>query len=371
MNEIEQENLKHRRLSPSSMYRILPCPGSAQYGLPESNSTAADIGTLAHGRSKAALLNTTLEAEFESALAELDDEAFLEMTSAIQVYIDFCRGIPGVASVERELVSKFIPEYGGTVDYLAVHPTDWLHVVDLKYGVMFVPAVDNKQLLSYCGLAREHCGRRPIYYGTIVQPRVLDGRIQTVTFTNEDLDRHELDVIEASVDTTLRAGDHCKWCPLLQTCDVAYAHAKEMANAEFEEITEPDPKTGQLNTARLLEIMKFEDVVVRLAELCRAKILQRMQFGEKIEGWKPAMSYGHRAWKSPEQVAAYLLDKGVSSELIYHPPALKSPAQMEKEVPKSVLEPLWHRPERGIVPVPASSKMPEFIFDTFTELPQQ
>lgn len=362
----------HVRLAPSSAYRWSKCPGSAQDGLPDTNSAAADEGTFAHARASAMIAERELPAEYDEQLQALTTEAFDEMTNAILKYIDFCRGIPGEAYVERKVMSGYIDEHGGTIDYGVDNP-EFLHVVDFKYGTMPVPAKDNAQLKSYLRLMREYLGRRPRYFGTIVQPRVYEDP-DTWEFSDADLDDWELTVIESSQDDSLHAGEHCKWCPLLTNCATAFEHAKKLADEEFTIVDEVTP----ILLEHFKQILAFEGVVGRMAELAKEKMLDYIRHGGEIEGWKAAISLGHRAWKDeetlPQIIAARYKEQTnneLDSGLLYAPLKLKSPAQMETVLPKKMLTDLYHKPERGVCVVPRDSKLQEFDFDHFGELPNE
>lgn len=357
----------HTRLAPSSAYRWSKCPGSAQDGLPDEETTAAAEGTLAHARASATLLDKELAAEFAEKLEGLDAEAFDEMTRAVFAFVDFCRGIPCESFyIERKVMSQYIDDHGGTMDFAADNP-DWLHVVDFKFGTMPVPAKQNAQLKSYLRLLREYLGRRERYFGTIIQPRVFD-KPDTWEFSNDDLDEWELTVIEASQDTTLVAGSHCHWCPLLAKCEVAFEHAKQMAEDEFTIVDEVSPALLE----RFKQVLDFDEVVSRMATLAKEKMLEYIRYGGKIEGWKAAMSIGNRTWLDRETLPQVLAarykehtNNDIESGIMYAPIELKSPAQLEKLLPKSMIEDLYHRPERGVCVVPADSKLDEFNFDHF------
>lgn len=357
---------EHSRLAPSSSGRWVHCHGSAKLNLPDTGSAAAELGTLAHSFGYHALLDEPLPAEDSDKLAELSDEDFKEMTAGVQLYIDFVRGIPGLKHFELKLQHPTIADFGGTLDAIGI-TDDFLHIADLKYGLMFVGASRNRQLLSYLCLARHRFGRRPIYYATIVQPRVADGRTDTETFTNEDLDDHELDVIEAAYDDTLTPGGWCHYCPLLMQCKVAEQHRHDMAAIEFAD----DALPAEITLDKCVEIVNFAPVIQRMAELAKDRMLGAMQRGVRVPGWKVGENMSNRQWKDEANLIATLELNNFDPKVAYHEPKLKSPAQLEKELPKSLLEDLTTRRRTGLSVVPITSKLREVDFDSFDSIPDE
>jgi hypothetical protein len=324
------------------------------------------MGTLAHAMGEHALRGEPLPDELSEQLDGYTDEEVDDMYAGVQLYVDYVRGVPGQLILEEQIESSALPgDFGGTIDALRV-TNDTIHVVDFKYGLHFVPAVGNTQMKSYLCLARQQHPGRTKFFATIVQPRVMDGRCETVEFTGEELDAHMIAVIDASMSDSIVAGSHCRWCPLLQTCEVAYEKSVDLANCDFEEVQEDEIP----DVYRLIEIVEFAPVVSELAELARTKMLEVMKQGVSVPGYKAAQSLGHRTWKD-EGAAVQLLTERYperSEQLIKI--GLKSPAQIEKIIPKTVLEEmgLYMRPLRGITVVPAGSKLQEVSFGDFDVL---
>lgn len=196
---------KHYRLGPSGSKRWLACPGSARDDLPESKNEASDRGHNGHS--------------LASFRLELDLPLFGDspLTDAVRKYVAFVDTLPGEKHYEQTIASEIVPEYGGTIDTLAVTP-DTIHVTDLKTGKWKVPAKDNPQMACYLTLARERFPGRKRFVATIVQPAVYV-KPNTAEFTVQQLDTHIAKVIMASAQTDVFvAGEQCRFCPLLPEC---------------------------------------------------------------------------------------------------------------------------------------------------------
>src|SRR5690606_38567405 len=75
-----------------------------------------------------------------------------EMVESVQLYLDYCRALPGQHYVEVRLdYSNYVPEGFGTADFVAYdEASSTLHVVDLKYGKgVRIDAEENEQGMLY------------------------------------------------------------------------------------------------------------------------------------------------------------------------------------------------------------------------------
>lgn len=327
----------HYRLSPSASSRWLQCPGSAVTGGADTKSEASIEGDTAHALMEATLKGVELSGDDLvqfSSYPQADREA---MQAAIWQYTDFIHGIPcepwGLY-VETPLISSIIPDHGGTIDTL-IATSDTLHVIDLKYGRHFVPAVGNTQLGCYLNLAREKFPGRSIFKGTIVQPRAGNPTIRTAEFSLRDLDFLRLGVIEAGFDNSRKAGAHCKWCPIALDCQEIKVYAATLAKRDFEEIVE-NPRDAQI--AWLLELVEFAPAISEIADRAKGLLAAHLRAGATVPGYRLGVVKGNRAWRNPVEAIDVLATRYPDrvSELLTVP-VIKSPAQIEKVIPPSVL----------------------------------
>lgn len=220
----------HSTYSPSASWRWLNCPGSVHLTdqdravLAQRDTSAADRGTLGH-----AIAEAQLRGEHDKA-EDLASEADSELLEGIEFCLEevSTRFLPGRISLEERIESTLIPGFGGTMDVLAFGD-EALDVADYKFGFSPVPIEENTQILCYLLLAREKYPEYKRYRGTIIQPAYES--VGTVEVTDEELDAFFVRVIEATLSDDLRAGPHCKYCPLLYRCEVA---AKEVWEAVSE-----------------------------------------------------------------------------------------------------------------------------------------
>ena len=349
----------HFRLAPSGSGRWRKCHGSARAVMPDTSSEASDLGTITHGISSSRLLQRP---DLMPDLTAVPADQLDEMMRVVDVYVDFCQnGIKAyhgveweqaTSFVERRIASRIVDEFGGTTDFLRV--TDrYLHVVDLKYGVYPVDVADNSQLKCYLCLARELYPGRETYYGTIIQPRVFN-EPQHAQFTNAELDEHLVSIIEASVSTELTAGAHCRFCPFLETCEVADREMTELASRDFD----------NLDVARWVRTLEFAPVVKRLEKLARTAMRNYMLDGSAIEGWKLVQRHGRRKWRQGfEETLEKLIGLGLSREEVVKT-TIQSPRHVELLTTRESVAELWEKPALGLTVAPDECKL-EGVTDDF------
>jgi len=127
---------------------------------------------------------------------------------------------------ETKIQSDLIGEHGGTIDVIVLEGEN-LHVVDFKFGRVKVDIEDNKQIQCYLNLARQLFPEAKRFFGSIIQP-IYSDRMQTVEFSEKQLNAHMSAVLEASISDHFKAGDHCQWCPAGPQCQVLadYLHSQ-------------------------------------------------------------------------------------------------------------------------------------------------
>lgn len=339
---------EHSRLSASSAYRWIRCPGSlAGEAHDDEPSEASREGTLAHDLAEEWLL-----------LGYKPDFPDDDMEEAVSEYVEYVTGQPDRFElfVEQRIVSEDEPDFGGTIDALLVSDTE-IHVVDFKYGRKPVVAEGNDQLRSYLCLAQERFPGRSFFAGSIIQPRV--SRPQYAEFTDDELLDHMMAVLDAAAKDYRKAGAHCIYCPLLARCEEAHQYNLDLAKIQFSE---------RLDVDRCLEILEAESAFSNLVDKVKRHLLTLCINGEEVPGYRAGMSRTNRQWKDEQEAESALLQAGMSSLQVWEQ-KLKSPAQVEKSrlVPKALVAELAERKDKGPVLVPLTSRLPEYkLEDVFT-----
>ncbi|MDE2020379.1 MAG: DUF2800 domain-containing protein, partial [Patescibacteria group bacterium] len=282
-----------------------------------------------------------------------------EMAEALQVYISHVRPLMTQhwmieARIGSDPDTRPHKDFYGTVDFAAYtnHPHEPISVVDYKHGVgISVDAEENPQLMYYAygilhnlktiGVSVEL--GRPVVL-TIVQPRGFhpDGPIREWQTTAGEIKRWVEEELlpamrRAETSEHFDAGSWCRFCPAKLVCPLL-AGLFGAAQADTRPAIElTDEVLGR-------EYQYIEAVEHRIKAL-KAAALSRLMGGSSIPGIKLVHKKGNRVFKDgAEAVLAATL-----GEAAYTPPALKSPAEMEKvspEAPKLVRE--WcYIPETG------------------------
>lgn len=297
-----------------------------------------------------------------------------KMREGVQLYLDVVwelydeMGDTAEMSVETRLDMSWLREgLGGTSDCTLFQFLGALKAVDYKNGYVAVDADDNTQGQIYLlGEAQRAEWMFEDAEVVIVQPNSRDGRkVKRFSMTKEELKAFQTRLAEASdrVDeaaealaacqdqgdfyewagTYLDAGtaddhDHCTFCDALATCPAAKARAEAEAQADFAD-DPPDFNPVEVHDEesleRLAQLIKWGDYLDKLVKAAKTLGQRRLEQGLEMPGYKLVHGKANRAWTEDEDVVANRMstELGVGIDECYEepkPPALKSPAQMEK-----------------------------------------
>lgn len=343
---------QHALLSASGAYRWLACPGSvalSKHATPGTSSVYAAEGSLAHD-----LASQTLEGAINPLDAigkryTKDGHEFVvtdDMIEHVETYTGYCdligeqsdwTAIETRISLDSMWGAKPPTPLFGTLDFGAyVRKSETLELVDLKYGRgVAVEAADNPQLLYYA------CGSLPLVPGpvsrvrtTIVQPRADHplGAIRSATYDMLDLQiwfdttlRPGVERIIAG-DTTLVAGDHCRFCSARAICPALSALATKAARMDFGQLP---PAASGLTEAELADVLDKAEIIREWIDAVRGEASARADKGLTIPGWKLAAKRASRKWLNDDLVEGLLVKLGIPPDKT-HKSALKSVAQIEK-----------------------------------------
>ena len=356
----------HSKLSPSSAYRWLACPGSvreeAKYPEPPSGPGAID-GTHSH-----TLLEHCLKAGGGDPLKMVgvkmkdhEGEFVIDKARAerVKVAVDYvCSQMTGVlatASTEKRVSPAHLlgrDDLSGTLD-VSIRNPGVLEIIDFKDGMNPVEAKDNPQLELYA-LGELAALKLPINGDypydtvkmTIVQPKMAVKGMPVIT-------SHEMPVSEllgkigkfaagaAATDdpnAPLVSGAHCKYCKH-KSCATRANDAMKEVGIMFPAVTNPVAELHQqaanldptsMPVEQLSQIILAAPLVRQMIEAAEDEALRRMKAGQAIPGLKVVNGRGSRAWALPEdEMADKLIRMGVPKGVVYET-KLVTPAKAEK-----------------------------------------
>lgn len=406
----------HAQWSASASARNFACPGAialiSSLGIEDKTSRAAAWGTACHQVAEHCLREDQDAAEFvgrsvkaEPFTFEFDDE----MAECTQEFLDYVRGRIteyDLAGLQEEkwcgatllIEQKFdlAPinppmQAGGTGDVVMLFPA-WglIEIVDLKTGMGYVDANENKQLRTYAlGAMLANAGSWDKVRATIVQPRVGKQAVRYEEIDIVDLFDWTQDlkgamaesaeaikaapknglvagakISEAWTATFLVPGDHCDktFCPARSTCPALQQAAMSAALTHFEPVSgeiavPPDPKS--LPVDKVAAVLDAADMIEGWLNAVRAYGRELVESGVTVGA--PGQEYilvakqGRRKWAVDEADLPSALQEVLYEEKdIQHDDLferkIKSPAQIEKLLGKKrhgLIKDLWAMESSG------------------------
>lgn len=366
----------------------MKCPGSIQLiaSLPSGALTKAGPeaakGTAAHTLCETCLTTDTDAWEHTGTTINVGELNFVvdeNMTTAVQVYVDFIRQIiaenPGTYYVEKRLRSKLHPQAFGTADFILLGP-GVIIVIDYKHGEGVV-VEPNKAQLRYYGYMGYETFRSEVDVGTnnprvvlyIVQPRIPHpkGPIRKHEETGESLVSWFTDVVVPAMretenpDALLQIGEHCRFCPAKNHCPAMRSEAVSF---------KASGPTPTLTEDEIADLMVRGKALVKFVKSIEEEAFRRAQSGKRIPGYKLVHKQASRSWKGEEAEKAVAEKFGDDA---FTKPVLKSPAEIEKMPGGKAVATRWaSKPLTGLTLAPEEDSRPETkpiseLFDEFEQ----
>ena len=365
---------KHARLSASSAFRWINCPGSValsdQCPTPASSSYA-DEGTLAHaiGELKLRYVNDEISKRQLNAKMKplLQSEYYCgEMEEATGYYADAVIEALEAAGEDAELMieqqfslDRWVPEGFGTSDAVVIGG-GVIQVIDLKYGKgIKVDARNNPQLRLY-GLGAANLFDSLYDFDTvrmtIIQPR-LDHISTEELPLSELLAWAEDDVkprAQMAMDGTdyTAVGDWCRFCPAKAVCRKRAEYNISIAKDDFR-------NPPLLSDEEIGEVLRRADELQHWVKDVGDYALEQALAGKQYDGWKLVEGRSVRKYADDLKVAEALKAAGYDEAMLYER-KLYGISAMEKIVGKKrlteTLGDLIMKPAGKPVLVPESDK---------------
>ena len=363
---------KHAKLSASSAFRWINCPGSVALAdqLPAPGSSAyADEGTLAHALAELKLRKFLGDADnYDKKLAQIQASEYYcgEMGEATDFDAETVQEHLAAAGEDAELMieqqfslDNWVPEGFGTSDAVIIGGST-IEVIDLKYGKgVKVEAKNNPQLRLYGLGASALFG--DLYDFKTVRTTIIQPRLDHVS--GEEIPLKEL-LLWAEEDVAPKArmamdgtdytacGDWCRWCPAKAVCRKRAEYNLELAKDEFK-------APPLLTDEEIGEVLRRAEEIQKWTSDIQAYALEEALAGKQFDGWKLVEGRSNRKYADDVKVAETLVAAGYDEAMLYER-KLYGITAMEKLVGKkkltTTLGDLIIKPAGKPVLVPESDK---------------
>lgn len=348
---------KHALLSASSAYRWLVCTAAPRFeeGLPESTSTYAEEGSLAHAIAELKVLKrfTVMSSRsYTTRLNKLKKEPLYdpEMDKTTDLYLEHLleqamtyNSTPTVAAEVRVDFSEYVPEGFGTCDCVMIGG-DTLCITDYKHGKgVPVSAEGNPQMQLYAlGALKRYA---PIFGDTIKKIRMNIDQPRLSSYSSDTITVDELRAWGDSIKPTAQKaffglgefvpGDHCQFCRGRAQC-----RARANVNTALEDFKDCIPaatvKPGEFvpqeaghigphgnEVHPLLSDAEIGDLLIRGKELVawykdlEEYATKALLDGKPIEGWKLVAGRSIRTFTDQDAAIKAIIDAGYDEALLY------------------------------------------------------
>jgi len=353
----------HALYAPSSMKRLIACPGSFKLseGIEQKSNAYAEEGTECHEAAAAILEGDS----YEKATENLTDEQVWivdEYTNYVFDLVDRMIDKYGKENVqtwvEHRVQSNDHADNSGTADFIIyIKPLRTVAIIDLKAGFIEVDVGiaknPNPQLANYGFMTLDThklWNKVDKVRLTIVQPRCFE-HPQTLTLELNDLDNFAA-VVKATIlniedgNTNLAAGDHCKYCPAKGRCPELRKSARDSARNAFTET--PVHKIPEQD---LIEVLEEAEKMVAHLEGVRAFVIRELEKGRLWgKGWKLVNKRAMSKWIDFDKVMDEL--HGIGAAHLAHKPKPLTPLQLETALKKAGaeidLKPFYTKESSGV-----------------------
>jgi len=342
----------HALLSASGSKRWMMCTPSARLEatLPEQKrgKNVFDFsaeGTMAHSLAEVKLRHHYAQIGYEEYEREYNiikaTEYFNEeFETYVDNYVLYIRSQIGEGDVplfeQRVDFSEYIPDGFGTADVVILSKHK-IRVYDLKFGKgVPVSAIDNPQLRLYAlgafeKFKNEYPEIKEVEY-CIVQPR-LDSISIDGTSVAKLLDWAAYYVRPKAKKAWIGAGEFlpgewCQFCRAKAQCRARSDYNTELAKQEF--------KTPALLTEEEVSevLVKAQNLKTWVNDVEEYALTRAVEQDIVPPGFKLGTTITHRRISDTQLAATVLVEKGMSPDVIWEPPKLKSISVLEKLGPK-------------------------------------
>lgn len=347
---MEHKERDHALLSASSAHRWMVCTPSARLEeqFPDTTSTAAAEGTLAHELAEMKLKNYFFTGDYgkrklNSDIKKLQKNELWqqEMMAYTDVYLDYIKAIAlsnrkafTVRIEARVNYGDYAKDGFGTADCVLIRGNE-VHVIDFKYGKgVPVSAEENPQMMLYAlGILNIYSVLYDMqtFHLHIVQPRI--DNFSDWTVSKEKLLEFGEEVKRQAALAYEGAGEfvpgesQCRFCRAKAQCR---ARAQENVKLAF------SPGLGKLPPLITPEeaglyLTQGTGVDKWLGDL-KDWALSECLKGNPVPGWKAVEGRGSREWTDQDAAFEKLIKTGLAEEAVLYERKPLTLAQVEKTI---------------------------------------
>lgn len=348
---------KHALLSASSASRWLTCTAAPRFeeGLPESTSTYAEEGRLAHAIAELKVLKkfTVMTGRtYTTRLNKLKKDALYdqEMDKTTDLYLEHLTeqamlydSSPTVVAEVKVDFGEYVPEGFGTCDCVMIGG-DTLSITDYKHGKgVPVSAVGNPQMRLYAlGALKRYA---PVFGDTIKQVRMTIDQPRLDSYTSDLITVEELRAWGESIKPIAQKafsglgefvpGEHCRFCRGKAQC-----RARANVNTALEDFKDCVPAgsvkpgefvpqihsyltPGGVEVHPLLSDAEIGDLLIRGQQLVQwykdleEYATEALLDGKPIEGWKLVAGRSNRTFTDQDAAIKAVIAAGYDEALVY------------------------------------------------------
>jgi len=347
----------HALLSPSGASRWMACPPSARLEerFPESASSYAEEGTLAHALAEAVssynfrkYINAGItKAKLNKKLTEIQTSPYYD--ADMERHIDaFCKYVheeylasratckDAVIALEERLdLTEYIPDGFGTGDVVIIADS-LLTVIDLKYGQgVQVEAENNTQMMLYALGALSQYGH--LYAIETVRMVIYQPRRDNISAwslpASELLYWAETELKEKASLAYDGAGkycpgDHCRFCKARAVCRARAEENIKLARYDF-------APADSLSVEEIADILKIGEKLINWFGDISGHALNEALAGTEYPGWKVVEGRSNRKIAEEQAVLTALTTEGYTQEEVCSV-KLKGIGDLEKLLGKEI-----------------------------------
>jgi hypothetical protein len=363
----------------SSAARQLNCPGSVDLlaQLPEITDRSSSYsieGTALHDAMVMLITEETTLDDIATVSVNgiaMTPDLVNDALRPAMIYWDELMTMVDSWMLETEVTFPGIEGGFGTCDVLARDEQDNItYITDWKFGagvgvLACRDGVNNEQLMFYaCAARHTHPGMFPEgcrVVLTIVQPRARDQ--EPITWVETSM--AELDDFAIRLRASLGKHDTQRghWCKFQACQTICPHHTGPMFDLEAMQAVPASTDKGYQLT--LLNILEAAPMVENLIREARAQAHLLLSNGEDVPGWKLVQKRGTRQWTVDEAELAKKLRALKLKKSDLYDVTLKSPAGVEKLLPKKTKLPqgLAAMVSSGTSIAPVADKRPAVAAD--------